>query len=134
MSGAIAASCLAASEDFASAPSVLACLTALAISHRRLSTLKDSLQQKKRSQAELIAATCESTSMDEDDDPGSLVAPASTESDDEFTSRPKRRSVSVDINAPWTSRASTDSRRQSMDRRTSLELWQEARRQRCVAD
>lgn len=84
----------------------------------RLSSLKQHFARK-RSQQEAAA----SSSLTGDEDAGELVYP---EEEEEYQSRPKRRSVSIDIQS---SRADV---RAIADRRTSLEQWHEARRARQV--
>jgi hypothetical protein len=78
-------------------------------------TQKVTLSSKKRTQEEAAAV---SSSLDEVTDPGDL---GTSEGEEEFISRPKRRSVEV--------RCSYD-RRASLDRRTSLDKWHAARRMR----
>lgn len=90
----------------------------------RLQSLKASYSRKKRTQYEAA------TSSLEEDDTGEIVCP--TDDEDEFTSKTKRRSVSVESDlGHFPPRPSVD-KRPSTDRRTSLEQWQEARRARCV--
>jgi hypothetical protein len=71
---------------------------------------------KKRTQEQAA-----SSSVGEGTDTADLVAPAS-ESDEEYNSRPKRRSVDVQR---WSMDLHS---RPSLDRRTSLDKWHEARR------
>lgn len=85
----------------------------------RLKSLKQHFTTKKRSQAEAASSSLTA------DDTADLVSPTiASEDEEEFNSRPKRRSVSIDING-----GRSEMRRVS-DRRTSLEQWHEARRAR----
>lgn len=86
---------------------------------RRLSSLKQHFS-KKRTQPE--AATSSSLT---DEDTCDLVSPPAADEDEEYNSRPKRRSISIDVGAPQRGEGRLP------DRRTSLEQWHEARRARC---